>query len=1154
MVILKLNRRIIALITVITILITAIAIAIPISAASDNTVSLTLYNDTTIPGGLSSPPAVKDVYTWEKSENTTDVFRLVIDMNLSKKYSAGEIELTIDGLAPVGRDEPLKRTSFGNASGVFKEVSEETYNKGIVVTNTTAINGSATLSVSYQLKPEEVTDLGTLNKNTKLKCTLKTGSETATSNEILFTTKFEQGWSIINSGDHDEAYDEIEVYEVNDNAPFMHPDRLETIDNIVIDETKVSESNYYWVEYRVPLLSHDPLGLYKHYIEISMPNDAAFFSAQAEAEDAHVTIPEELKYTIDSKNNCVVVDCAEHINKPHSAEDTDSYYYFVIALNKKEHNNTNVISFKEKHIHKDDNSVSVYSENRESYSQNLWGWGVDETGFSSTQKLAVGISKDSFKNGYMRTTTPVVFKALAGENIRINSTVPFIASATNGNGKTELDITEFSLVETNIPAHYLNDNGEVVYGINYELYTSTDGLNYSEFKKGSITEDVKVTLPDGTKFAYVIYSPANTSTIKSFYTYGMGDYSYKVSPTFTYKFFVNDITYSKIEAGTHGYVAIGAKPSILGKSEPIGSLTNYISAQDFRKEYALFGAEETYAKLAKNYYDITANHKIDLYSNSIQSSFNHIRIFAVVPNNYYKGVTNNTTILLNKVRDTVSIVYGDDRTYPVITKNNQDGSREYVSVTPENIKNYVTVNAETTNAGNAIIAFDIDFGDYSLPVSGKIETLYMSFVWPMSRLSEKDYGVQKTFDMISAIDVLDTSAANAATGAPLVSENNSFSALDNGSFAETVSSVSITKDALSDINKNNKTDEKLYFSKTSILVTDTGETAQATTIEVETEYTPMSTTTYSEPAITRSNKDYTLSFSFSGYGSEYSKLLFISNLGNAAEDSSDWHGTLKSVNNAVSASQTSLTTKIYYKTSVVNIRDAVASCRQTNDITVPSGWTESTAYKGNLSDVKAVAVMVSGNIVTEDIISIRVNMVSNADRTYDNLYNSVNFASLALSKDKTVTSDAYSENIVIKQINPSITYVKRIEADSVNLSNGTPTFIVEINNSQKKMSFPIVFNEGYTEKTIDGVRYYEKSILLTDETDFDSYTTKEIASLRYKDPYLAVSKGKVGMYKVEFSNTFDSPNMEIISTSRKIKNDGLSHNDLIINSFDNPVQ
>lgn len=368
----------------------------PVMAASDNSIELTLYNDSVIPEGKTVPEGYKESYVWQMKENISNVFRLSVDMSFSRLYKAKDVELTINAFGSAGRNETIVRKSFGNESGVFKEGSADSGD--IFAINTAPINGSASVSVTYQIKPEDIKDIGSLGKPLNLNCTLKAGSETVTSNTVAFTTDFSQGWSIINSGDHIEAYDEIEAFAVNEDAPLMHKERLKTVDGVFVDASKASESNYQWVEYRVPLLTDDPLGIYKHYIEIHVPDGCIFYSAQTDNEDAQVTPCKNLNYSVEK--NTVTVSCADFLDAPHSADTTDSYYYFVMALDKSKYNNFNVVEFKEKHVHKDNPSIVVYSENTESLDLSFNDLGKYVP--STSNVFNIGIAMDDFRTSELK--------------------------------------------------------------------------------------------------------------------------------------------------------------------------------------------------------------------------------------------------------------------------------------------------------------------------------------------------------------------------------------------------------------------------------------------------------------------------------------------------------------------------------------------------------------------------------------------------------------------------------------------------------------------------------------------------------------------------------------------------------------------------------
>lgn len=76
---------------------------------------------------------------------------------------------------------------------------------------------------------------------------------------------------------------------------------------------------------------------------------------------------------------------------------------------------------------------------------------------------------------------------------------------------------------------------------------------------------------------------------------------------------------------------------------------------------------------------------------------------------------------------------------------------------------------------------------------------------------------------------------------------------------------------------------------------------------------------YANPAITRAGKEYTLKFSFEGYGSSYSDLVFVSNLGNGNEDGSEWLGTFMSLESVEANFTKDIKAEVYYQISCVNV-------------------------------------------------------------------------------------------------------------------------------------------------------------------------------------------------------------------------------------------
>lgn len=1147
------KKRIIALLISFCLLITLVPAHL-ISAADVNTVSLKLYNSSET---TTSETPVTDSYVWEKDENTEDVFRLVVDMNFGKQYMAGDIKLTIKGFETAGRDKIISRKGFGNESGVFKEISDASVDSGIVAQNTAAINGSAAVSVSYQFKPEQIKDYGILNKTLSLYCTLEADGEVITSNIISFTTDFVQSWSIVNSGDHDEAYDEIEVYQVNEYAPVLHTDRLVTIDGTKVEANSVSDSNYYWVEYRVPLLTDDPLGLYKHYIDVYIPNGCIFYSAQVEYEDSQVTPPKNLNYEIVSDKNSVLVDCADYINEPHSADNTDSYYYFVVGLDKSLYNNTNVVKFKEAHVHKDSLAIKGYSENTETIDEPLDAdWGSYEISFNKQTRYNSGIAKKDFLSGYERDTKAVPFNLPVTKNMKVSSQIPF-GVKTIGSTRTQLNTSEYDISSVNIPAHYLNDNGEIVYGIQYSLYTSENGTTYNLYKEGSVSEDITVDLPENTNYAYVLYSPSDKTATKYFYTYGSGDYAYGVSPSFTYKFTVSNETYNKLVNEDIVCFGISAISNDSDGTGVQGSVINYIVTEDLVREYRLRTSKTATVKLSGNHYDITPLYGIDFRSNTSQEKFSSFKLVSVIPSNYYGSSANSADILLEKVLNTLSLTeYNSDETETqslTLYKTNSDGTIEKLSVTSENIKNYVNIQTTKKTNGSLSITFDFDFGEYSILNKNGNATFFVSYTWPMSRMEEESLGVQKTFDMISALHI--EGATTAETSSSFPSSSYYAPASDNGSYAGTVSSVSVTSESLSDTDRDNNTTEFAYFAKTNILVLDTGETAQLTSIEVETRYTPFTASTYANPAITGAGQDYTLAFSFAGYSSEYRELIFVSNLGNSETDASNWKGIFQSVESVTANFTDELTVRTYYQPNMVDV-DSEMSVIKNNGL---SGSWLVLNESVNPEDVKALAVKVytdtSSPIQKEDTVRVHVKMKSPSDAVYNDLYNRVNFGCVSTTADNSVKGSSVSDYVVIKQMAPKITFIKRIKAKDVNLANGVPTFIVDCKNEEYGHSFILSFDE-YETIEINGELYYQKTYDIIAQLDFGSYILTEKDCLRYGKPYIEVvdNEGIVSENTVSLETSFENPEITIISVSEKLIHGNLSHNALCVNEFDNKVE
>lgn len=1132
----------------------------PVMAASDNSIELTLYNDSVIPEGKTVPEGYKESYVWQMKENISNVFRLSVDMSFSRLYKAKDVELTINAFGSAGRNETIVRKSFGNESGVFKEGSADSGD--IFAINTAPINGSASVSVTYQIKPEDIKDIGSLGKPLNLNCTLKAGSETVTSNTVAFTTDFSQGWSIINSGDHIEAYDEIEAFAVNEDAPLMHKERLKTVDGVFVDASKASESNYQWVEYRVPLLTDDPLGIYKHYIEIHVPDGCIFYSAQTDNEDAQVTPCKNLNYSVEK--NTVTVSCADFLDAPHSADTTDSYYYFVMALDKSKYNNFNVVEFKEKHVHKDNPSIVVYSENTESLDLSFNDLGKYVP--STSNVFNIGIAMDDFRTGYVRDTTAVPFSIPASAKIKVSSSIPFTARTVNSSiMKYNLDNDEFSIYAVDVPAHYLNDNGEVVYGVKYELYTSKNGSDYSVYKSGSITDDIVVRLPDDTDYAYVIYSPLDASITSNVYTYGAGAFSYKVSPSFIYKFTVNDTTFERMKSEQVKYVAISASAESSANSSATNSITNFISIDKLFKEYRLSSSAETDAAFSGNHYDVSVTYGVDFNTNTSQKIFSKFELVSILPSNYYGHKNGSVKTLEETIENTVSLhSYSNDGTETVplmLYKYNDNGTIETKTVSSQNIKELVTINVEKKGE-NLKVVFDINFGDYSTLHDGLTKPFLISYTWPMSRIDAKDLGKKKVFDMISALYASETDSTPAASDSMLMPSSNYFSAQDNGSFANDVSSVSITKDVLSDANGNNNTEEIAYFAKSNVSVLDTGETAQTTSIAVKTEYTPLCMSTYTNPAIAGSDKEYELRFSFEGYSSAYSDIIFVSNLGNGEEDLSDWLGTFKSAKFSAGTIAQNGTetvvpqTVVYYQTNTVNINNEMSEMKNGRLFGDDLGNWKLLDKETDCSKIKAVAVKVEPvtYFVEETVISVSVFMQSSSDKNFDELYNRVNFGCVATPYGSETKSSAASEHIVIKQFNPAITYIKRIKVNDVNFANGNPTFIVKCVGEKEGVSFTFKFDEKSPIVNINGIDYYELSHGIELWHDFN---ISEKDSLRYGMPEFSVDS-KVGT--VNEDNTVlievsaDSREITVVSVSEKEIHNMLSHTALCVNEFANEVK
>lgn len=1145
------HRKLAAVLVSILLILSFSSMALLVSAA-ENSVSLTLYNDSTSASAGSTAS-----YTWKMTENVSNVFRLVVDMDLAQTYKAGELELTINAFDGAGRNTTITRKSFGNETGVFKETSADSSGK-IIAVNTAAVNGSASISVTYQFKPEDIKDLGTVNKPLALQCTLKAGKSTVTSNAITFSTDFTQAWSIINSGEHDEAYDEIEVYKPNDSAPLIHKDRLKTIDGVFVDATTVAKSGYYWVEYRVPLLSDDPLGIYKHYIEVKVPDGCIFYSAQTDNEDAQVTPCENLDYTVDSATNTVTVNCADFINHAHSADDTDSYYYFVIALDKSKYDNANAVTFREKHVHKDDASIVGYSENTETIDVPLSE--IKEFSPAQTNVFNNGVAKEDFLSGYKRGTTAVPFSLPADKTMKVSSTVPFVTGDKTASllTRSNLKDSEFSIAAVEIPAHYLNDNGEVIYGINYELYTSSDGTKYSLNKSGNITDDLSVNLQVGVKYAYVLYSPSDKSSTDNFFTYGAGAYSYRASPSFVYRFNVSGETYEKIRNDAVKYVGIAAsavqKDNLLNKN----SITNLIAIEKIVKEYRLRCANEADVKVSGNHYEVTSTYGIDFNTNTSQRTFSKFKLVSILPSNYYGNGSDTATVLLNKVKDTLALFEnsddGEEMLPLTVYKKNSDDSVSSIKITADNISKFVTVSA-VKKGSNLKIVFDIDFGDYSTLNDGKTNPFLVSYTWQMSRLSESELGSEKTFDMISALYAVgEDSAVPAPADSVLTAAGNFCSAPDDGSFSKTVSSASISKSVLSDANDNGNTTERAYFAKTNISVLDTGETAQVTSIAVKTEYTPFTASTYANPAITRADKEYTLKFSFEGYGSSYSDLVFVSNLGNGNEDGSEWLGTFMSLESVEANFTKDIKAEVYYQISCVNVSKEMENIKDGILFGSTTGDWKKLDADTEVSKVKAIAVKVSSPAISyEDIVSVDLRMKSSVEHA-NGKYNKVNYGCVAVPLSGS-RSTATSDYVVIKQLNPKITYVKRIKADEVNMANGVPTFIVDCGNANTGTSFALAFEKDYNTVNINGIEYYEIVREITKDLDFTHYSSEEKDSLRYGAPHITIEDGgNVSGNTTELELTFDSPEITIVSTSDKMIFNMLSHTALCVNEFDNVVE
>lgn len=1166
----KLIKRFAALILTIVLMVSVVPLNHSF-AATENEVSLTLYNDTVLEDGAITPTPHTDSYTWKTDTNSANVFRLVVSATLSKSYSKGDVEFSIDTFSPAGRDEPIKRKSFGNASGVIKETGSESFNSGITAENTAAINGKVSFSITYQIKPEEIKDLGTTGNPLSLSCTMKVGSETVKSNTVLFSTDFEQGWSIINSGSHDEAYDEIEVYKVNENAPSIRND-FKTIDGNTIPTNGVSTNTFYWVEYRVPVLSDDPLGLYKHYIEVSLPDGCGFYSAQYDAEDSSVTPPVSLNYKVDSDNNKVVVDCVDFINKAHSAEKTDSYYYFVIALDKSLHSNTNVVTFREKHIHKDKSSLVVYSENTETVDQSLSGWTQNAPVYTNSSTFGLSVAQTDLSHKYKRATNATSFSLPVDSSMRINSNKPFITNGNNSSySRTYLDYSEFDVSAVEIPAHYLNDNGEVVYGISYSLYTSTNGTDFTLYKAETVTQDATIKLPDGIKEAYVVYTPTNKSSSKSFYTFGSGDYSYKVSPTFEYEFFINESTDNKLSEYSSKFVGIMITGEDNDNRGIRSSMTNYIRIDDLEMIYNIEPENDAVVTLSGNHYDVTPTFRINYFSNTTQRDFSEFKLVAVIPDNYYGNAFNSTENLLEKVKNSLNLNdLADEEPIPfVISKRNADGSTSSQTVTSQNISDYISVSVKNTSGSEKALVFDFDFGDYSIKVNDSTYSFLFSFTWPMSRVSGNDLGQRKTFDMIVAMFAENAGVLPAPKKSALPSSTNKSISTDDGSFAESSSAISISKSSLSDADSDGNTTENAYFARTVMSVYDTGETAQSAQIFVETEYTPLSQTTYSDPALTRSGKDYTLSFVYENYSSDYKQITFISSMGNCSEDISDWKGNFLGVESVTASITDEVEYKVYFTNEDVDL--AYTAEDYTGDKSVnlyPYGDWFTLDYSTNYSEIKAIAVIVEkpdGTVFEkEDIITCNINMKADDSKDYNRLYNKARFYCAA------ITNEGYGDDIVFKKsltcsdyvfiqkFDPSITYIKRIKADSVNLDNGVPTFFIECFNNEAGVSHMFEFGSesDYETIEIDGEIYYQLTYTINRELDFGSYKIIERDSLRYDTPVIKVREGDSAVNSdnsVSLTTSFDNPDVTVVSTSEKNVYRGLSHNAVCVNDFDNSV-
>lgn len=119
------HRKLAAVLVSILLILSFSSMALLVSAA-ENSVSLTLYNDSTSASAGSTAS-----YTWKMTENVSNVFRLVVDMDLAQTYKAGELELTINAFDGAGRNTTITRKSFGNETGVFKETSADSSGKSL---------------------------------------------------------------------------------------------------------------------------------------------------------------------------------------------------------------------------------------------------------------------------------------------------------------------------------------------------------------------------------------------------------------------------------------------------------------------------------------------------------------------------------------------------------------------------------------------------------------------------------------------------------------------------------------------------------------------------------------------------------------------------------------------------------------------------------------------------------------------------------------------------------------------------------------------------------------------------------------------------------------------------------------------------------------